>query len=228
MATTKLVMLRQGTLVRPPHRSPATMDFLPCFAFPAHTVIGGGDMSNPHRYGYRRIEAYRIAHALAVRIDAMTLTLPPKERFEEAQQIRKSSKSVPAQIAEGYALRKYKDEFLHYLHRALGSADETREHLRILRETGSLEDRALYTSLASECDKLTAKLGAFIRGVERNHTTPYYLARETKNKTGNARGPAGKPPSSKTHEAKLKGPGSDQGQSRIENRKSRIVTGLKS
>ena len=93
-------------------------------------------MADPDRFGYKRLEVYQLAHALANRIDAMTCRLPRHRRFEEGEQVRKSSKSVSAQIVEGYGHRKYKAEFLHYLHRALASADETHEHLDFLYETG--------------------------------------------------------------------------------------------
>ena|SRR5688572_16774481 len=125
--------------------------------------------------GYQGVEVYHFAHGLAVRIHAMTLQLPGFERFEEATQIRKSSKSSVVQIVEGCGLRKYRDEFLHYLHRAKASADETRELLRLLHETGSLADTGLYSALAAECDKLTAKMGSFIISVEKNHSLPFYL-----------------------------------------------------
>jgi four helix bundle protein len=109
--------------------------------------------------GCRNLEIYKLAHSLISPIHAMTLRLPHFEMFEEGAQIRKSSTSASALIVEGYRLRKHRDQFLHYLHRALGSADETREHLDILHETGSLRgDGSQYQHFRSENDKLVAKL----------------------------------------------------------------------
>ncbi|HEU4339610.1 MAG TPA: four helix bundle protein [Planctomycetota bacterium] len=126
--------------------------------------------------GCRDLEVYKLAHSLANKIHAMTLRLPHFEMFEEGSQIRRSSKSVSTLIVEGWRLRKYRDEFLHYLHRALGSADETREHLDYLHETGSLRgDGSEYLFLASSSEKLVAKLNQFTIGVERHHSKPYYL-----------------------------------------------------
>ena len=132
-------------------------------------------MADPQRYGVHRIEAYRIAHALALRIESMVDKLPVPDRFDRGDQAKRSSGSVPAQIVEGYGLRKYKDQFLLYLHRALASADETKEHVDHLFEAGKLKNAAEYVGLEAECRKLSAKLGAFICGVERNHSLPYYL-----------------------------------------------------
>ena len=132
-------------------------------------------MADPERYGYKRLEVYQLAHAFGIRIHAMTMKLPGFEFFGEGDQIRKSSKSTSAQIVEGYGLRKYRDEFLHYLHRALASSDETREHLDYLFETRSLKDAAEHAALGADCDRLNGKLGRFIIGVERHHSRPYYL-----------------------------------------------------
>lgn len=137
-------------------------------------------MADPDRFGFRSLEIYRLSHSLGVRIHAMTKKLPSFETFEQASQIRRSSKSVSALIVEGYGLRKYRDEFLHYLHRAIASADETREHLGYLYDTGSLKDAAEYSGLATDCEKLSAKIGRFIVGVERDHSKPFYLRADAK------------------------------------------------
>ena len=139
-------------------------------------------MADPDRFGYRRLDVYQLAHGLGVRIHAMTRKLPSFERFEEGAQVRRSSKSVSALIVEGYALRKHRDEFLHYLHRALASSDETKEHLDYLHETGSLKSSSIYSGLAADCEKLSAKIGRFIIGVERGHSIPYYLREVAKPK----------------------------------------------
>jgi len=132
-------------------------------------------MAEEKRDGCRHLEVYKLAHDLGERLHAMSLKLPSFEQFEEARQIRKSSKSVSAQLVEGYRLRKYRDEFLHYLHRAAASADETREHLDYLHKTGSLKDASEYALLAADGEKLLAKLINFITGVEHNHSKPFYL-----------------------------------------------------
>jgi len=132
-------------------------------------------MAGTYSQGCRDLEVYKLAHALGIRIHAMTLRLPRFELYEEGSQIRRSSKSVSSLLVEGFRLRKYRDQFLHYLHRAAGSADETREHLDYLCETGSLKDDSEYDFLFSESEKLVAKLNQFIIGVERHHSKPYYL-----------------------------------------------------
>ena len=121
--------------------------------------------------GYKRLKIYRAAHDLAVRVHKMTLSLPQFEMFEEGSQIRRSSKSVSSNIVEGYALRRYKQEYIHYLMRALGSSLETVEHLDYLMETGSLSERGLYKSLLEKNEELNRMLYSFIKSVSSHHDT---------------------------------------------------------
>ena len=105
----------------------------------------------------------------------MTLALPGFERFEEGQQIRRSSKRVSASIVEGHAQRRHKAQYLSYLYRALGSSDESQEHLLLLKKTGSLSDPAVFESLSKSCEELSRKLFRLIHAIEQRYETPRYL-----------------------------------------------------
>lgn len=54
---------------------------------------------------YRDLEIYKLAFKLAVEVHNLTLKLPKFELYEEGSQIRRSSKSVGANIVEGYGKR---------------------------------------------------------------------------------------------------------------------------
>jgi four helix bundle protein len=119
---------------------------------------------------HEKLEVYRLAHAMALRVHKLSLNLPKFEMYEQGSQVRRSSKSVSAQIVEGHALRQYKAEYLHYLARAYGSAEETIEHLKLLHETGSaqrIEEEC--QSLAHEYGVLARKLFNYMRSVGRQH-----------------------------------------------------------
>ena len=107
-------------------------------------------MEDKDNQGYKKLKIYRLAHELGIRIHRMTMNLPKFETFEEGSQIRRSSKSVSSNIVEGYALKRYKQEYIHYVIRALGSSIETVEHLDYLIETESLNDKTFYNSLLDE------------------------------------------------------------------------------
>src|ERR1041384_6664094 len=79
--------------------------------------------------GYEKLDIYKLAKELAVEIHKMSLLLPKWELYEEGSQIRRSAKSVPSNIVEGYCLRRHTNEYLQYLHRAFASCEETSLHL---------------------------------------------------------------------------------------------------
>ena len=120
--------------------------------------------------GYQRLEVWRLARDLSVDIHRMTLAqLPRFELHEMGSQVRRSAKSVRANIVEGYGKRRYRLEFLRYLTYALGSAQETLDHLDTLHETGSLASEKLHAELTARTRLLIAKLTTFMRGVELHH-----------------------------------------------------------
>ena len=51
---------------------------------------------------YRDLQIFQLAKNLAVRIHKMSMNLPKHELYEGSSQIRRSSKSVGANIVEGY------------------------------------------------------------------------------------------------------------------------------
>lgn len=120
--------------------------------------------------GYQRLEVWRLARDLSVDIHRMTLEqLPRFELHEVGSQVRRSAKSIRANIVEGYGKRRYKLEFLRHLTYALGSAQETLDHLDTLHETGSLTSQEIHAELTSRTRLLIAKLTTFMRGVELHH-----------------------------------------------------------
>jgi len=119
---------------------------------------------------YRDLEIWKLANVLIQAIHEVTLNkLPSFENFETGSQIRRSSKSIKANIVEGYGRRQYKKDFLHFLIIAQASLDETRDHLETLYETGSLRDKTEYDRLMTMLDALGRKLYFFIKSVETNH-----------------------------------------------------------
>ncbi|MBI3763974.1 MAG: four helix bundle protein [Chloroflexi bacterium] len=71
-----------------------------------------------------------------VAVHKLVLTFPDYERFAHTDQMRRASKSVPTNIAEGYGRRRSAKEFKHYLTMVLGSANEMIVHLEVTRELG--------------------------------------------------------------------------------------------
>ena len=116
---------------------------------------------------YKDLEIYRLAHQLAVEVHKMTLEdLPSFERYEEGSQVRRSAKAISAAIVEGFGRKLYQQEFVRYLTYAVASCDETKEHVELLYETGSLKDEAKCTRFLSQYEELGKKLYRFRETVQ--------------------------------------------------------------
>ncbi len=120
---------------------------------------------------YRDLEVYQISFDGAVKVHEMTMHLPKYELYEAGSQIRRSAKSIPANIAEGFGRRRYKNEYIHFLAIALASCDETRVHLDILHTTGNL-DASEHQSFSAMYDTLGRKLNRFMQQVIAQHVEP--------------------------------------------------------
>ena len=114
---------------------------------------------------YKDLEIYTLSYDLAIKIHRLSLGLPQYELYEEGSQIRKSSKGIPACIAEGYGRKKYKAEFAKFLTYAQASCDETVVHLSFIKDTHQLNGNNI-EELFSEYDELGKKINKFIQYVE--------------------------------------------------------------
>ncbi|EGF29392.1 four helix bundle protein [Rhodopirellula baltica] len=77
--------------------------------------------------GFEELECYQKARAIRINASAFCKTLPKDERFRLVDQMIRASRSVTANIAEGYG-RHHHQEHLQYLRQARGSLYETLEH----------------------------------------------------------------------------------------------------
>ncbi|MCK5560779.1 MAG: four helix bundle protein [Thermoplasmata archaeon] len=74
---------------------------------------------------FRDLDVYNISYDLAMEIFHNIKNFPREEVYSLSNQILRSSRSIPANIAEGYSKRKYENVFKRHLNVALGSCDET-------------------------------------------------------------------------------------------------------
>ncbi len=61
--------------------------------------------------GHKNLRVYQLAYKLAMEIFEISKDFPREERYSLTDQIRRSSRSVPANIAEGYRKRQYPNAF---------------------------------------------------------------------------------------------------------------------
>ena len=74
---------------------------------------------------FRDLEVYKLSRQLSMEIFRITKMFPKEEMYSLTNQVRRSSRSVGAQIAEAWAKRKYEKHFLSKLTDADGEQQET-------------------------------------------------------------------------------------------------------
>ena len=96
--------------------------------------------------GFEDLKAWQLTRRLMIECHKLADALPSKERYDLASQIRRSSKSVMANIAEGYGRYHYLDS-LRFYYIARGSLDETINHIITAHDLAYISDarfRELY------------------------------------------------------------------------------------
>jgi four helix bundle protein len=87
------------------------------------------------------LEVFRRAYRLSLALHRASLEFPRIEQFALADQLRRSSKSICANMAEGFAKQNYSAaEYRRYLLAAIGSSDETQLWLRYCVDLGYVEE----------------------------------------------------------------------------------------
>ena len=71
------------------------------------------------------MQVYKVSRDLAYEIFELTKIFPNEEKYSLTDQIRRSSRSIGAQIAESWAKRKYEKHFISKLTDADGEQQET-------------------------------------------------------------------------------------------------------
>ena len=88
--------------------------------------------------GYKSLKVFQLSYELAMEIFRLSKNFPAEERYSLTDQIRRSSRSVPANIAEGYRKRQYPKAFVNKMSDADGEATETTLWLDFAKDCGYL------------------------------------------------------------------------------------------
>jgi|SRR3989338_2585579 len=78
---------------------------------------------------FKDLDIYKESYELAVIINRNVNKLPIFEKNDLGFQLRKTSKSVPSNIAEGWAKRRFEKEFKKHLGISIGSSNEMEVHI---------------------------------------------------------------------------------------------------
>ncbi len=79
-----------------------------------------------HVRSYEDLKVFQLSYKLATEIFWLTKDFPKEEIYSLTDQMRRSSRSIPVNIAEAWAKRKYENVFKRHLIDSVGSCDETK------------------------------------------------------------------------------------------------------
>jgi four helix bundle protein len=100
---------------------------------------------------------YIEAHQLAMEVFHTSHSFPKEEKYSLTDQIRRSTRSVAVNIAEGWGKRTYEGLFKKHLVDSTGSLEESKSWLLFALNCNYItEEKYLY--LIKEYEKLCAKL----------------------------------------------------------------------
>ncbi|SRR5258706_7285737 len=88
---------------------------------------------------FKDLDVYKESYDLAIIVNKAANKLPIFERTDLGSQLRRASKSPPANIAEGWAKRRFAKEMQKHLDIALGSCNEMEVHISMARDLGYWE-----------------------------------------------------------------------------------------
>ena len=114
--------------------------------------------------GFEGLKVWQKSHALMLDIHKKLVPIILKnnkdERFDLVAQIRSSSKSVPANIAEGHG-RYYYGDNIRFCYNARGSLDETVSHCRAALDLDYCP-KDMYEDLRSQAEEIRKMLNGYI------------------------------------------------------------------
>ena len=110
---------------------------------------------------HEELEVYQLAFALARQIFEISRDFPKEERYSLTDQIRRSSRSVCANLAEAWRKRRYEAAFISKLSDAEAEAAEIQTWLRVACSCDYLPNTEA-TRLTAEYDRVLGKLVAMI------------------------------------------------------------------
>ena len=106
---------------------------------------------------FRDLEVHKLSHLLAMDIFHVSQKFPREERYSLIDQIRRSSRSVAVNIAEGWGKRSYENFFKRHLVDSIGSTEETKAWLLFSLDCKYLS-QGFYQELSKRYEELGAKL----------------------------------------------------------------------
>lgn len=117
----------------------------------------------------KELEIYELSYELAMEIFELSKSFLSEEKYALTSQIRRSSRSVPMNLREAWAKRRYEAHFVSKLTDCDGEANETDTSLDFAHDCGYIT-REQHTTLVTKCDSVRRMLGSML-----NNPLPFLI-----------------------------------------------------
>jgi len=114
---------------------------------------------------FRDLEVYQAALALALEIHEFAKTLPSEERYVLADQMRRASRSVPANISEAWRKRRYRAAFISKLSDSETEAAEMQCWLDFSLKAQYMK-QSMYEDFDKRYEQVIAQIITMIEGAD--------------------------------------------------------------
>ena len=114
---------------------------------------------------FRELHVYQGARELQQKIFEITKTFPSDEKYSLTDQVRRSSRSVGANIAEAWHKRRYVAHFMSKLSDADGEQAET-QHWVDTALLCKYVDVTLHSELMTQCKEIGRMLGKMMKDAD--------------------------------------------------------------
>jgi len=112
---------------------------------------------------FRQLRIWELSHNLTLKIYRITKDFPKEELFSLTSQMRRSSSSIPTNIAEGCG-RGSNSDYARFLQIAVGSSSELDYQILLAKDLEYI-DNTLYAELNNEISSLQRQLVALLQKV---------------------------------------------------------------
>ena len=110
---------------------------------------------------FRELEVYKLSRELAGEIFQISKSFPKEETYSLTDQIRRSSRSIGAQIAEAWAKRGYEKHFISKFTDADGEQQETQHWLETASDCNYI-DKLTLKSFLNKCESIGKMLNGMM------------------------------------------------------------------
>lgn len=109
---------------------------------------------------YKDLDVYNISYEMAMSIFRDSRKFPKEELYSLTSQVVRSSRSISANIVEGWSKRNYENKLKVHLIDALGSAGETQNWIRFAKDCDYIkeEEYLKYEDQLDHIGKMLTKL----------------------------------------------------------------------